>query len=66
MAKLFEEEKNPLIYLEKHVKKPLFTKFKNQYYETKAEEAIASTLRVHPIKDQTKRTTGRTMVERKN
>ena len=65
MAKLFEEETNPLIFLENHVRKPLLTKFKNQYYQTKAEEAIASTLCAHledSIRDQIKKTIGATMV----
>ena len=47
MAKSFMERTNPRIYLEKHQKKPLFIKFKNQYHQTKAEEAIASTLCAH-------------------
>ena len=65
MAKSFMERTNPQIYLEKHQKKPLFTKFKNQYHQTKAEEAIASTLCAHfevPIKDQIKQTIGAIMV----
>ena len=59
------ERTDPLVYLEKHIRKPLFTKFKNQYYQTKAEEAIASTLCALlevPIKDQIKKTIGAIIV----
>lgn len=65
MAKSFREQTDPQLYLEKHVRKPLFTKFKNQYYQTRAEEAIASTLCVHleePIKDQVRKKIGSIMV----
>ena len=44
MAKSFRELNDPLIYLEKNVKGPLFTQFKNQCQQTKAEEGIASML----------------------
>ena len=44
MAKLFEERNDPRLHLEKRVKMPLFTKFKNQYQQTIAEEAIAETI----------------------
>ena len=58
MAKLYEERNDPLIYLENHEKEPLFSKFKNQYHQTRAEEAITNTLCAYlgePIKEQIKR-----------
>ena len=65
MAKLFRERIDPIKYLEKHVKKTLFTNFKNQYHQTQAEEAIASIFCAHlevPIKEQIKQTIGATVV----
>ena len=65
MARTFLERTDPRFYLDKHIRKPLFTKFKNQYYQTEAEEAIASTLCALlevPIKDQIKKTIGAIMV----
>ena len=44
MAESFRERNDPLFYLENNLKNPLFTKFKNQYNQTEAEEAIANTL----------------------
>ena len=44
MAKDFKEQNDPKIYLKKNVRGPLFTKFKNQYFQTAAEEAIADNL----------------------
>ena len=53
--KSFEEQNDPIVYIEKHVRGPLFTKFKNQYQETEAEECIADYLSAQlkqPIIDQ--------------
>ena len=55
MRDTFKEKNDPRLYLERNIKGPLFTKFKNQYYQTEAEEAIANTLCSHleePIKKQ--------------
>lgn len=55
MAKLFQERNDPLLYLERKEKGPLFIKFKSQYVQTEAEEAIADTLCAYledPIKMQ--------------
>ncbi len=53
--KSFEERNNLMAYLENNVREPLFTKFKNQYQQTEAEEYIAEYLCAHlkrPIKEQ--------------
>lgn len=44
MANYFRRRNDPQVYLEEHIKGPLFTKFKNQYQQMDTEEAIASTL----------------------
>ncbi len=44
MRDSFNQRNDPRRYLERHLKEPLFTRFKNQYHQTAAEEAIASTL----------------------
>ena len=65
MAKSFRERYDPLFYLEKNLKGPLFTKFKNQYNQTEAEEAIANTLSSYietPIRVQVGKTLGAKMV----
>ena len=65
MAKLFKTRNDPLIYLEEHEKDPLFSKFKNQYHQTEAEEAIANTLCAYfknPMKEQIDKLLSLTMV----
>lgn len=65
MADSFREQNNPRIHLEKRLKEPLFTKFKNQYYQTAKEEAFASTLCAHleePIQTQVKHAFGTLVV----
>ena len=67
MAQKFEERNNPRSYLEKHHKIPLFTKFKNQYKLTEAEEAIADTLCAYlevPIRTQLEKSMGTKMVNK--
>ena len=44
MAKSFVERNDPRLYLERNVRGVLFTRFRDQYYQTEAEEAIANTL----------------------
>jgi len=44
MVRAFEEKNDPRLILEKKVKGPLFTQYKNQYNQTVAEQAIAETL----------------------
>ena len=63
MARAFRD---PRIYLEK-LKQPLFTKFKNQYYRTAKEEAIACILCAHlaePVETQVRNSLGIHIVER--
>ena len=65
MAESFREKNDPRFYLENNLKGPLFTKFKNQYNQTEAEEAIANTLCSYlelPIKEQVGKTLGAKMV----
>ena len=55
MTQLLQEQNDPRLYLEKRVKGPQFTKFKNQYKQTEAEEGISDTLCAYleePIKVQ--------------
>ena len=40
MANLFKKRNDPRVYIERHVKGPLFTKFKDQYKQIDTEEAI--------------------------
>ena len=64
MRDVFKEKNDPRLYLERNIKGPLFAKFKNQYYQTEAEEAIANTLCSHleePIKKQVAKKIGRVM-----
>ena len=66
MADSFKKRNDPRVYLEKHVKGPLFTKFKNQYKQTEAEEGIADTLCAYlktPIGVQFERKIGPIMVD---
>ena len=65
MRESFIERNDPRLYLERHLKDPLYTRFKNQYYQTEAEEAIANTLCAHlaePIKTQIGKLIGAKMV----
>ena len=67
MAEAFRERNNPRVYLERKLKEPLFTKFKNQYYRTAKEEAIACILCAHlaePVKTQVENSLGTQVVER--
>lgn len=64
MAAAFREKHDPQLWLVTHVKGPLFTIFENQYNETEAEEANASTLCAYlkvPLREKVKNTIGRTM-----
>ena len=66
MAKFFEDQNNPLFYLEQE-KAPLFTKYKNQYKQTETEEAIADTLCAYlenPLKKQVKKNLGTKLVNK--
>ena len=65
MADSFKKRNDPRVYLEKHVKGPLFTKFKNQYKQTEAEDAIAGNLCAYlktPIRVQVEHKLGPKMV----
>ena len=65
MAESFRKKNNPRLYMETENKGPLFTIFKNQYYQTKAEEGIANTLCAHfdrPIRTQVQKSLGSTIV----
>ena len=65
MAESFRRRNDPRQYLEENVKGILFAKFKNQYYQAKAEEAIASTLCAfleEPVKAQVRKVMGSKMV----
>ena len=67
MAEAFRERNNPRVYLERKLKEPLFTKFKNQYYRTAKEEAIACILCAHlaePVKTQVLNSLGTQVIER--
>lgn len=44
MAEAFRQQNDPREYLEKYQREPLFTRFKNMYYRTAAEEAFADNL----------------------
>ena len=64
MAESFRRKNDPRLYLEKNLKGPLFTKFKNQYNQTEAEEAtntLSSYLET-PIRVQVGKTLGAKMV----
>ena len=66
MAESFKKRNDPRVYLEKHIRGPLFTKFKNQYKQTEAEDAIADTLCAYlktPIRVQVERKLGPKMVD---
>ena len=65
MAKLFDDQNDPLLHLEKFERTPLFTKYKNQYKQTENEEAIADTLIAYleePLKVQVRKTLGTKIV----
>ena len=65
MNQSFRERIDPRYYLEKKVRKPLFTQFKMQYAQAKAEETIAGTLCAClevPIREQVKTRIGAIMV----
>ena len=65
MAKLFDDQNDPLLHLEKFERAPLFTKYKNQYKQTENEEAIADTLSAYleePLKVQVRKTLGTKIV----
>ncbi len=65
IARAFQRRNNPLKYLERELKKPLFTKFKDQYYQTRGEEAIANNICAHlerPIKSQIEKSVGSKIV----
>ena len=65
IARAFQRRNNPLKYLEMEVKKPLFTKFKDQYYQTRGEEAIANNICAHlerPVKSQIENSLGSKIV----
>ena len=65
MADSFRERRDPLVYLERHIKGPQFTRFKNQHYQYKAEEAIANNICAQleePIQTQVRNHIGRNMV----
>ena len=65
MAKLFDDQSDPLLHLEKYERTPLFTKYKNQYKQTENEEAIADTLSAYleePLKVQVRKTLGTKIV----
>ena len=65
MARKFLIRNDPRLYLEEHQKGPLFTQFKDDYYQTEAEEAIANTLCAHlqaPILEQIRKTIGSKLV----
>ena len=59
MAESYKEKHDPRRYLERYKKGPLFTRYKDQYYQTEAGEAIANTLCAHlerPIQFQLENT----------
>ena len=66
MAESFRMKNDPRLYLETVVKGPLYSRFKNQYYQKKTEEGIANTLCAHferPIKIHIQKTLGRTIAK---
>ena len=65
MAVSFQKKKNPCFFFEADIKHSLFIKFKNQYYQKKAEECIANILCAHfegPIKRQVRKSLSSTIV----
>ena len=65
MARSFKDRTDPLAYLNKHLRKPLFTQFKNLYFQTEAKQAVADTLCALlevPIKEQISKTIGAKIV----
>ena len=65
MADSFRKKNDPRLYMETEKKGPLFIRYKNQYYQTKAEEGIADTLCAHfdrPIRTQVQKSLGSTIV----
>ena len=66
IATSFQRENDPRVYLDLEVKKPMFTKFKDHYYQTRGEEAIANNICAHlerPIKSQIVKTLGSKIVK---
>ena len=66
MAMSFRKKNNPWLFFEEETKGPLFTRFKNQYYQKKAEEGIANSLCSHfegHIKTQVRKSLSSTIVE---
>lgn len=67
MVETFRRLNNPIVYLERERKRPLFTLFKSQYYQIAQESAVASTfceLLAKPIERQVQILLGRTVVEK--
>ena len=65
MAQCFKEKHDPRLYLERHTKGPLFARFKSQYYQTEAEQAIANNICAYlhePIRVQLHKLIGRKVV----
>ncbi len=57
----FEDRNDPIVYLNKYKRAPIYTKYKNQYKQTEAEVAIADTLCAYlenPIVNQIKQSLG--------
>ncbi len=67
IEKSFQEQNDPMVFIERHIKGPLFTKFKNQYQQTEAEECIADYMSAQlkqPIIDQVKLKLTSIMIEK--
>ena len=65
MAVSFCKKNNPRLLLEEEIKGPIFTRFKNQYYQKKAEDGVANSLCAHfegPIKMQVRKSLSSTIV----
>ena len=65
MAESFRKKKYPWLFYEADIKGPLFTRFKNHYYQRKAEEGIANSLCAHfegPIKIQVRKSLSTTII----
>ena len=65
MAESFRRKNDPRLCMETEKKAPLFTRFKNQYYQTKAEDGIADTICAHfdgPIRIQVQKSLGSSIV----
>ena len=69
MVKAFREQNDPSKYLEKYYREPLFTKFKNQYYQTAYKKALADNICAAlytPIVGQIEGSLGAKIVDRMN